>query len=89
MYLLAKHPEVQEKVLCEIKEAGLDKNATNSSGDAMIKNLPLLKGVIREALRLYPVAPFLTRILPEDCPIGGYNVPAGDILAIQLMVNKK
>ncbi|CAK1551155.1 unnamed protein product [Leptosia nina] len=30
--------------------------------------------VIKEAMRLYPVAPFLTRILPQDGILGQYNV---------------
>ncbi|CAF4934527.1 unnamed protein product [Pieris macdunnoughi] len=33
--------------------------------------------VIKEAMRLYPVAPFLTRILPEDSVVGEYSVKKG------------
>ena len=36
----------------------------------------MLKGCIKEALRLYPVATFLTRILPEDSVIGNFKIPA-------------
>lgn len=39
--------------------------------------MPYVKAVIKEALRLYPVAPFLTRILEQDISLNGYNVPAG------------
>lgn len=38
---------------------------------------PLLRGVIKETLRLYPVAPFIARYLPEDNVIGNYLVPKG------------
>ncbi|XP_026735109.1 cytochrome P450 315a1, mitochondrial [Trichoplusia ni] len=33
--------------------------------------------VIKEAMRLYPVAPFLTRILPKDCVLGSYTFNKG------------
>ncbi|KAG7308546.1 hypothetical protein JYU34_005764 [Plutella xylostella] len=36
-----------------------------------------VKNVIRESMRLYPVAPFLTRILPKDSFIGPYKLQQG------------
>lgn len=39
--------------------------------------LPYLKGVVKEALRLYPVAPFQTRVLQRNTNLLGYEVPAG------------
>lgn len=63
LFLLAKNPEVQEDIKAEI----CDKTDMLQS--------PLLRGVIREALRLYPVAPFLIRIMPESCVLGGYELP--------------
>ncbi|XP_071444239.1 cytochrome P450 315a1, mitochondrial [Hetaerina americana] len=84
LYLLAKHPEVQDKVVREIKESGLDQTVNDYGSESLIQQLPILKGVIREALRLFPVAPFLTRILPVDCPMGGYNVPAGNLILISV-----
>ena len=68
LYLLAHHPNLQDELYAELQQV-------RSSDD--IVQLPLLRGTIREALRLYPVAPFLTRYLPEDSLIGGYHVPAG------------
>lgn len=64
LYLLAKNAEAQEKVAAAVC------NGTDVMQSA------LLRGVVREALRLYPVAPFLTRIIPESCIIGGYELPA-------------
>ncbi|CAK1580374.1 unnamed protein product [Parnassius mnemosyne] len=36
-----------------------------------------VKYVIKESMRLYPVAPFLTRILPKDCFLGPYKLKQG------------
>lgn len=36
---------------------------------------PLVKGVLREVLRLYPVAPFIGRIFEQDATIGGHFIP--------------
>lgn len=44
----------------------------------------LLRGVMRESLRLYPVAPFLTRILPEEATIADYRVPGGSLIVMSV-----
>lgn len=33
-----------------------------------------VKCVIKEGMRLYPVAPFLTRILPKEAFLGNYKI---------------
>jgi len=33
-----------------------------------------LHGLIKETLRLYPVAPFIGRYLPQDAQIGGHHI---------------
>ncbi|XP_067011206.2 cytochrome P450 315a1, mitochondrial [Anabrus simplex] len=75
MYLLARNPKAQEELLKEVKE-------TNSPEETI--QLPLLRGVLREALRLYPVAPFLTRFLPQDAHIAGYPVDTGTLVILSL-----
>lgn len=45
--------------------------------DILHGNRGLAKGVLREALRLYPVATFITRFLAQDMLLGGYSVPEG------------
>lgn len=64
LLLLSSRPEFQDQLLSDIKDLPPEKIVQNS----------LLKGVWREALRLHPVAPFLTRYLQEDDTIGGYFV---------------
>ena len=68
LYLLARNRKLQEEICEEVM------SAANSEH---IVQLPVLRGMLRETLRLYPVAPFLTRYLPQDSLIGGYHVPAG------------
>lgn len=44
----------------------------------------LTKNVLRETLRLYPVAPFLTRVLPHTATVGGYSIPAGTLIVMSI-----
>ncbi|KAF4529416.1 hypothetical protein B566_EDAN003510 [Ephemera danica] len=69
LYLLARHPEQQNLVSQQVHED---------------TPTALVRGVIRESMRLYPVAPFITRVLPEDCELGGYNIPAGKLIIMSL-----
>ena len=51
-----------------------------------VKGLPYLGGFIKEVMRLYPVAPFLTRLATESFSLGQNEIPAGTILLISLHV---
>nr|WCC58042.1 cytochrome P450 [Pharsalia antennata] len=44
----------------------------------------LTKNILRETLRLYPVAPFLTRVLPHAAVVGGYSIPAGTLIVMSI-----
>jgi cytochrome P450 len=68
IYLLARNSDLQDELYAQLLEVHRPVD---------IVQLPLVRGMLREALRLYPVAPFLTRYLPEDSLIGGYHVPSG------------
>jgi ecdysteroid 2-hydroxylase len=39
---------------------------------------------MKECLRLYPVAPFLTRIPNRDVEVGGFTVPRGQLILISI-----
>lgn len=69
LYLLGRHPEVQEAVRDEV--AGRDLDA----------DLPLTEMVIKEALRLYPPAYVIPRLAAEGDKIGGYEIPPGSTVA--------
>lgn len=80
-YLLARNPQCQEVLLDEVQRVV---PAGHPVTEASLAKLPYVKAVIKEALRLYPVAPFLTRILADDIVLNGYNVPAGKLILMSL-----
>lgn len=43
----------------------------------MLLNKDYVKHVVKETMRLYPVAPFLTRILTRDGILGPYQLKEG------------
>ncbi|KAG2036047.1 cytochrome P450 [Suillus americanus] len=82
LYMLAKHPHIQEQLRAEICGAMaayqvFDVNhshAKDESGSArlsydVLMNLPLLNAVVRETLRLYPSLPVLTRRTTEAASV--------------------
>lgn len=71
-YLIAKRPEVQEKILAEIKEKGdaetLDMNA--------IMSFDYTRRVLQETMRLYPPVWSFGRKTIEADNIDGFEIPA-------------
>ncbi|KAG5543328.1 hypothetical protein RHGRI_016157 [Rhododendron griersonianum] len=50
-----------------------------------IKNLVYIQAIIKETLRLYPPAVLVPpRENIEDCTVGGYHIPAGTVLFVNL-----
>ncbi|CAB0016420.1 unnamed protein product [Nesidiocoris tenuis] len=59
---------------------GRDANIQNSAR----QDSTLIRGAVRETLRLYPSAPFITRILPNDETIDGYKFNAEELVLLSL-----
>jgi len=72
-YLLARHPQVQEKLAAELESNSRDEVL---SVEALAK-YPYARQVIDESLRIYPPLWLMTRKALKDDELGGYFVPAG------------
>jgi cytochrome P450 len=71
-YLLAKHPDWQERLREEAMAVG--RGPTSYEGT---KRLETADRVWRETLRLFPVAPDVPRVALRDVDLGSWRVPAG------------
>jgi cytochrome P450 len=72
LYLLARHPEAQERVA----EEGLclqDRSSISTS----LEGLEFTKRVVQETLRLYPPVWSMAREAVQDTELGGHVVPRG------------
>ncbi|XP_006266850.2 25-hydroxyvitamin D-1 alpha hydroxylase, mitochondrial [Alligator mississippiensis] len=80
LYELARHPGVQAAVHAEITAAVQD-GAIPSASD--MARMPLLKAVVKEALRLYPVIPGNARVIPDrDIHVGEYIIPKKTLITL-------
>ncbi|KDP38425.1 hypothetical protein JCGZ_04350 [Jatropha curcas] len=80
--LLLNNPHALKKAQEELDFQVGTQRLVNESD---IKNLAYLQAVIKETLRLYPVAPLSgPREAMEDCTIAGYHVPAGTRLILNV-----
>jgi len=80
MALLLTHPEAMRKVRAEIDtKVGTARMVEESD----ITNLPYLQCVVKETLRLCPVAPIIpAHEAMEDCTVGGFNVRRGTMILV-------
>lgn len=80
--LLVNNPDVLEKAQIEIdNHVGQDRLINESD----IANLPYLRCIIAETMRLYPAGPLLVpHESSADCKVGGYFIPGGTMLIVNL-----
>lgn len=82
-YLLARNPDVRDKVYAEVAEVVGDRTPEASD----VGRLTWTGAVIEETLRLYPPVWILDRFSVADTTIQGYHVPAGSIILIPPYLN--
>lgn len=82
IYLLAMHPEVEQRVLNEIASIAPDVPLTYET----LRPLVFVDAVINEAMRLYPPAWIFSRKLLEDVQLGDYNLKAGESVVLSPLI---
>ncbi|RXW23304.1 hypothetical protein EST38_g2537 [Candolleomyces aberdarensis] len=77
IYLLSTHPEVQEQVRAELREAHRRRRSQSDDDEQengrldqeTIMSLPWLDAVVKETLRMYPSVPFVRRSCVKETTI--------------------
>ncbi|XP_011034662.1 PREDICTED: cytochrome P450 704C1-like [Populus euphratica] len=90
IYMLCKHPAVQDKIAQEVREATKVKEITDfaefsaSVNEEALEKMNYLHAAISETLRLYPSVPVDGKIcFSDDILPDGFNVSKGDMVAYQ------
>ncbi|KAK7874324.1 hypothetical protein R5R35_007798 [Gryllus longicercus] len=81
VFLLSRHPAVQEKILEEL-EATFDSSKPLETSIQELSELKYLEMVIKESLRIYPPVCAVARQINSDLPLESSNltIPAGTTL---------
>ena len=80
LLMLAIHQDIQEKVVAELREI-FDTPDTPVTYDDIVR-MPYMEMVIKEAMRHFPVGPFMMRECDEDLPFRGGVLPKGTNIGI-------
>ncbi|KAI1198251.1 cytochrome P450 [Nemania serpens] len=85
-YLLAKHPELQQALREEIRQALPDDTEIDKSTDlaSILEPLPYLNGILNETLRLYPTVPLTMRQAVCDSSLAGQVIPKGVVVVLSM-----
>ncbi|MGZ8199881.1 MAG: cytochrome P450, partial [Methylosarcina sp.] len=80
LYLLARHPEAQNKARAELKEV---LNGSPVAGE-QLDRLVYTKAVLQEAMRLRPPAGVVIRKLIRDTTLQGHSLKAGSLAVVSI-----
>uniref|UniRef100_A0A8C5SPP7 Cytochrome P450 family 27 subfamily B member 1 n=1 Tax=Laticauda laticaudata TaxID=8630 RepID=A0A8C5SPP7_LATLA len=80
LYELSRHPQIQAAVheeIATVMQEGLIPTAAD------VAQMPLLKAVVKEVLRLYPVIPGNARVISDrDIQVGDYMIPKKTLITL-------
>ncbi|KAK3927753.1 Cytochrome P450 4C1, partial [Frankliniella fusca] len=83
LHLLSLHPNVQERVLAEVRDV------VGEDGPVLpqhLAELKFLECVIKEALRLYPSVPAIVRDCKQEFTLpSGYTIPVGAQVGVSII----
>ncbi|MEQ9059995.1 MAG: cytochrome P450 [Gammaproteobacteria bacterium] len=77
---LAQHPDIEQRLVDELGSVLGGRAATSAD----LAQLPYLKQVVQESMRLYPPVWGIARRATEEVAFGGYRIPAGAYLSITM-----
>jgi cytochrome P450 len=78
-WLLASHPEIQEKIYQEVKSVFGDREKLTFDD---YTRLEYTNCVVRESMRLFPPVTHVLKEAAKDDEIGGYHIPQGTLINI-------
>ncbi|GAA0170175.1 oxygenase [Lithospermum erythrorhizon] len=79
---ILKKPEIFKKATEELDRV-IGKNRWIEEKD--VSNLPYIRAIIKETMRLHPVAPMLVpRTAREDCKVDGYDIKKGTMVLVNV-----
>ncbi|XP_021465760.1 25-hydroxyvitamin D-1 alpha hydroxylase, mitochondrial [Oncorhynchus mykiss] len=80
LYELSRHTEVQASLREEVLTV---MGGRRVPGAADVARMPLMKAVVKEVLRLYPVIPANARVIADkDIQVGGYLLPKNTLITL-------
>ncbi|MBN3317701.1 CP27B protein, partial [Atractosteus spatula] len=80
LYELSRHPEVQSALRREVEGV---LGGREVPGAVDVARMPLMKAVVKEVLRLYPVIPANARVIADrDIQVGGYLIPKKTLITL-------
>lgn len=79
MYLMAIHPDAQQKLQEEIE--AMFPNKATPTYDALAQ-MEYLDMTVNESLRLYPIASRLERVCKKDVEVNGVFIPKGTVVMV-------
>lgn len=82
LYCLAKNQDKQDKLREELRRLLPNRNEPLTT--EKMKNMPYMRAVIKEGIRMYPPTSGNVRKVAEDLVLSGYQIPKGTEVAMSI-----